>query len=475
MNIMKIIKNASYLFAGNIGVRLITAISTILLARYIGPKEYGVFSIAIALATITGYFTDAGLSNTFMREVTKKSAVLSELISSYLRVRIVFGVFASIVAYIFITLSYDDPYLVTIVNWIVYPTIIGMTFMGVGISFFQAKEKMGLSSLITVVQGIGSASALFLGMAFDWSLTIVSKVYGSSFIVAGIFAICLVLKYSPIHKGWNKSLLNQLFVFTVNGIIIMMLPQLGPIILEKVSTLTAVGYFSTAYKIPAVLYQIPGVIATAFYPRLFSYGNELDYVNHRGLSNIELKLMSFIGIGISIPFIVNPEFWIVTLLGEEWKRASDALAILSFMVILQSINYPLADYLTTRGQQSKRTLVMTIGLVVSITSYVLLGKNFGLMGGAFSAILTEITLLLGYSLFIKNSLSFLLKGIKYNIISFGVSFVLYQFLPSSYPIVFIIAVSLFYGLMVLLLDREIFNNLKGFINSKRKASSSIST
>lgn len=475
MNIMKIIKNASYLFAGNIGVRLITAISTILLARYIGPKEYGVFSIAIALSTITGYFTDAGLSNTFMREVTKKHAVLSELISSYLRVRIVFGVFASIVAYVFITLSYDDPYLVTIVNWIVYPTIIGMTFMGVGISFFQAKEKMGLSSLITVVQGVGSASALFLGMAFDWPLTIVSKAYGSSFIVAGIFAICLVLKHSPIHKGWNKSLLDQLFVFTVNGIIIMMLPQLGPIILEKVSTLTAVGYFSTAYKIPAVLYQIPGVIATAFYPRLFSYGNELDYVNHRGLSNIELKLMSFIGIGISIPFIVNPQFWIVTLLGDEWKRASDALAILSFMVILQSINYPLADYLTTRGQQSKRTLVMTIGLVVSITSYILLGKNFGLMGGAFSAILTEVTLLLGYSLFIKNSLSFLLKGIKYNIISFVVSLVLYQFLPNSYPIVFIIAVSLFYGLMVLLLDREIFNNLKGFINSKRKASSSIST
>ena len=49
----------------------------------------------------------------------------------------------------------------------------------------------------------------------------------------------------------------------------MLLPQLGPIILEKVSTYNQVGFFGAASKIPAVLYQIPGVIAAAFYPRLF--------------------------------------------------------------------------------------------------------------------------------------------------------------------------------------------------------------
>lgn len=44
----------------------------------------------------------------------------------------------------------------------------------------------------------------------------------------------------------------------------MLLPQLGPIILEKVSTYEQVGFFGAASKIPAVLYQIPGVIAAAF-------------------------------------------------------------------------------------------------------------------------------------------------------------------------------------------------------------------
>ena len=92
--------------------------------------------------------------------------------------------------------------------------------------------------------------------------------------------------------------------------------------------------------------------------------------------------MSFLGMGIAIPFIADPSFWIVTLLGEDYAPAGNALAILAFMVILQSINYPLADNLTTIGQQWKRATIMGIGLAVAIISYIILGSKFGMMGAS---------------------------------------------------------------------------------------------
>ena len=55
------------------------------------------------------------------------------------------------------------------------------------------------------------------------------------------------------------------------------------------------------------------------------------------------------------------------------------------MVILQSINYPLADNLTTIGQQWKRATTMTIGLVVAIIGYIVLGSKYGMMGAAAAA------------------------------------------------------------------------------------------
>lgn len=113
--------------------------------------------------------------------------------------------------------------------------------------------------------------------------------------------------------------------------------------------------------------------------------------------------------GISIPFIADPSFWIVTLLGKEYAPAGDALAILAFMVILQSINYPLADNLTTIGQQWKRATTMGIGLAVAVISYIVLGSQFGMMGAAIAAILTEITLLIGFTLFVRKGFSLLFK------------------------------------------------------------------
>lgn len=468
----KILKNALYLFFGNIGIRIITAISTILLARHIGPTDYGVFSIAIAISMITGYFTDAGLSNTFMREVTKKNSNISVLISSYLKVRIIFGLIATIIAYFYITISYDDAYFKSIIGWIVYPTIIGMCFMGVGITFFQAKERMGIGSLISVIQGALSSLALFLGIIYHLPLISVAKLYGSSFIIAGLFSMILVVKHTNITNKWDKGILNQLFVFTINGIIIIILPQLGPIVLEKVSTITIVGYFSTAYKIPAVLYQIPGVIATAFYPRLFSFGNNSDFKNHRDLSNIELKMMSFIGIAISLPFLIEPKFWIVSLLGIEWIRASDALSILSFMVILQAINYPLADYLTTIGQQFKRTIVMFFGLAVSVIAYIYFGTYYGLIGGALAAIITELILFIGYSYFIPRSFLFLFKGVRFNLLSFIIVLAFNKVIPINSELLNMILITSFYIILVIIFDRKLLKELLNIVKRKNNILSS---
>ena len=92
----------------------------------------------------------------------------------------------------------------------------------------------------------------------------VAAMYGVSSLVTGVIAFIMTIRYTKVHKGWDKGILDQLLIFTINGIIIMLLPQLGPIILEKVSTYNQVGFFGVASKIPAVLYQIPGVIAVPF-------------------------------------------------------------------------------------------------------------------------------------------------------------------------------------------------------------------
>ncbi|MBJ8153035.1 oligosaccharide flippase family protein [Bacillus cereus] len=467
MKTNKILKNASYLFVGNITVRFVLAIATIFFARYVSPSDYGMFTTALAVSAVICYFTDAGLTHTFMREGTRSDANISVLISSYLRIRLILAIVISVLFAIFAQFFYHDAYLRAMVYWVVLPTMFGATLQGVGMAYFQVTERMQFTAIISVLQGVTAAAALLLGMSFQWSLMMVAAMYGVSSLVTGVIAFIMTIRYTQVHKGWDKGILDQLLIFTINGIIIMLLPQLGPIILEKVSTYNQVGFFGAASKIPAVLYQIPGVIAAAFYPRLFAFGNEKNIEEHRKLSSFELKLMSFLGMGISIPFIADPSFWIVSLLGEEYAPAGNALAILAFMVILQSINYPLADNLTTIGQQWKRATTMTIGLVVAIIGYIVLGSKYGMMGAAAAAILTEITLLIGFTLFIRKGMQLLVKGIIFNSLAFIISYGIYRIaLIDLPPLVALTLTGILYGMIGIVIDPQIRGFVLGFIKQK---------
>lgn len=230
MKTNKILKNASYLFVGNITVRFVLAIATILFARYVSPEDYGMFTTALAVSAVICYFTDAGLTHTFMREGTRSDANISVLISSYLRIRLILAIVISILFAIFAQFFYPDAYLRAMVYWVVLPTMFGATLQGVGMAYFQVTERMQFTAIISVLQGVTAAAALLLGMYFQWSLMMVAAMYGVSSLVTGVIAFIMTIRYTKVHKGWDKGILDQLLIFTINGIIIMLLPQLGPII-----------------------------------------------------------------------------------------------------------------------------------------------------------------------------------------------------------------------------------------------------
>lgn len=123
MKTNKILKNASYLFVGNITVRFVLAIATIFFARYVSPSDYGMFTTALAVSAVICYFTDAGLTHTFMREGTRSDANISVLISSYLRIRLILAIVISVLFAIFAQFFYPDAYLRAMVYWVVLPTM----------------------------------------------------------------------------------------------------------------------------------------------------------------------------------------------------------------------------------------------------------------------------------------------------------------------------------------------------------------
>lgn len=393
----KIIKNASYLFLGNVVVRLLTAAATIMLARHLGVVEFGMLSVSLALAAIAKYFTDMGLNHTLIREGTKISSDIPRLLGGALKIKLGLALVATLAFYCFIAFCYtDNVKLRNTAYFLVLPTIWGGALSGVGDIYFQIIQKMQYTALIRAVSGLIVAAVLLVGIFLDWTLSYLSLAYGIASVFGGLIGVWMVFKNVPGIGGWHWGLLEGLGCFTLGGFLILLLPQLGLIILERTTDMQQVGYFSAAFRIPNVLYSIPGVLATAFYPQLFRYGNN-DSSRHFNLNVKEIKSMSLIGIALALPFALYPDKVVEILFGSSWVvHAGRPLMFLAWVVVLHSVNFPLADALTTQGMQRQRTVVLTLGVVLGAIFYGFLGKNWGATGGAIAALLIELILLVGF-------------------------------------------------------------------------------
>lgn len=449
----KIIKNIFYLFFGNIFTKLFSAVATIIYAKYTGAPEYGILSVALSFTAIATYFTDCGIAQTTIREGTKDGANIGSIIYSYFVFRLRLLVITSLGSMLIISIFYNEIDMKLSLLYMLIPSLIGSLLQGIGLVYFQITENMKFNSFINISYSVVNSLVLVVGVGLQLPIYIICLFYGVSSMLAGLLSILFVRKRLTFVRLKQKSINKDVLLFTINGLIVMLIPQLGPLIIEKVLSVESVGFYSAAFKIPSVLYQFPAIIATAFYPRLFNLGNRNLLEEHKKMSGYELQAMTLLGIILSLPFVLEPVFWIYSLLGSRWMQSATLLVVLSYLVILQAIKYPLADYLTTADKQKSRTMIMLIALLLSVTLYVFLPKAYGLNGAAFAPVITEIITIILLIMAIPKGVSFFVKNL-FSILSCFISVLFVSRFIHVQPLLRIVIIEGLFMIMVFIVNKE---------------------
>ncbi|MGG3800937.1 oligosaccharide flippase family protein [Metabacillus fastidiosus] len=464
-------KNVFHLFYSTVFSSGLNAVTLVILANYLDSRSYGIFSIALAYALIMGYCTDAGISVAVLREGSKKEVNLTELLSSFIKVRLLLLGITFAGGFCLIQLFYQNqPELMKTMYYLILPMVTGLALQSISITYFQLIEKMQYLGFIRICSAVLLVISILTGMLLSLHPYLICLLYGGSYLLAGIVGIYLVGKRTVIRfrHAFHKGLLKNIMSFLISGLLIVLLPQLGPIVLEKTLTLKQVGFFAVAYRIPSALYQIPGVLAGAFYPALFKSYNSKGETEHLQLNILQLKMMALTGMAMTISFYYVPEFLISTLFGEEWIPASKALQILSFLLVLQSINIALADGLTTKALQSRRTAVQTLALVSGIGFYIGFSRQYGVEGAAFAAVAIELISLAGYWLLNPAKKALAVKALLPYLSFFIVLFAVMNYFFSAYPIIAAVLHLLFLA-VIIVIDKDLRQKIMSFIYKGRRA------
>lgn len=417
---MRVLYNVSFMMVGNVASKFIMAVATLCMIRYLGSAEYGALSVALAFSSIMAYCADLGLTHTFIREGSKPNADIAGLLYQALRQRIRFALGTVLVVLVLVFVFYRNQQVALLIICMTIPAVIGASLQGFACAYFQLMEKMHLSATINALYSLITAVFLIFGVLLHSNLLMFSSIYGCSGLFVGLIAIVCVLKREKIVKSEDRSIMDKLLCFTVTGFLMIFLPQMGFIVLNRVADLYQVGCFSAAMRIPLILYLIPGTVASAFYPLIFKQMHDNNEKFCIVLAAMEQAMMLMLSVFVAIPFIFYPELMIKLLFGEKWLLANVifSMRVLACIVIIQALHFPVADLLTTSNQQQKRMYVLLTASFVGVCLYYTLGKSYGAVGGAIAALFIDTLILVLCLIFYKNRFDLVKKNIAIYIWTF---------------------------------------------------------
>ncbi|NQD65704.1 oligosaccharide flippase family protein [Bacillus haikouensis] len=451
-----IVKNVFHLFFSTALASIMNAAALIVLASFINTDDYGRFSVVLAFAMIMAYLSEAGLNQIVLREGAKKEAPVSEIMASFIKLRLGLTLAAMVIGFLIIHWIYrGDTELIYLSYSLILPLVTGISMQSISITYFQMLERMQYSGLIRIVSAGLLISVILIGKWFYIDPMIVFFLYGSAYFLAGCFGIYLTARHltisikAPFYKGLRKNWIP----FMVTGLLFILLPQIGPIILEQTLTWKEVGFFAVAYRIPQALQQVPFIIAGAFYPVLFRLFQAGDHREHVRKSISQVKLMSLVGMLAAIPFYHLSDFVITLLFGERWMEAAFLLKVLSLVMVFQGVSIALGDGLTTKALQSRRMMVQATAVASGVLFYTVFSRIYGLTGAAAAGVLIELVLLIGL-LFCHPDRTILLKrAVLPYLVSFFISLLTVEVFLSSFPFL-AFSVHLILILSLAGLDRE---------------------
>lgn len=311
--------------------RLIFAVmSSVLIARYLGPDDYGVYTYAWSLVSILLVIAAFGTEATLVEAITSVSGREVPM----LRAAIVLRLLVAVVLFSFLVvifLVWHDSNLgasFVVMSLIVLPNL----FMPL-VGYFRARELsryIAIGGLVTVVTGLCIKVAM---IELDYGVIGVSI---ALLIEACLFAGCMWFFYLRVapprgfcHATDQSDLLNlfkQSLPLLISGLMLVGFNKIDMIVVMNVLGAGELGVYAIAARLCEVWFFIPVSVFFSVMPALVKANQESEREYEIKLQKM-LDLMLLTAVLGSFFFTLIADLLVSMLYGEEYLNAAYLLKI----------------------------------------------------------------------------------------------------------------------------------------------------
>ena len=288
------IKDTSISFVGLGITALIGFVYTVILARYLGPEQFGVFSAVTALIAIVYSLGDLGIASSLINFIPKLKDLRSKLINTSFWFEVAIG---SVILILFSIFAIFHQTIVpgSLANQLLIAGVLTLNYLFIGYiqGVFTAERRFVSYSLSQIIDATIKIIIVFILLAMS-RLTIETALLAN--IVSTIISLLITFgkELLRIKPSFDKGIFHKLFHFAkwiaVTRIFSVFISRIDVILLNLLSSSFQAGIFAAANRITFLFSLLVSSLGSVISPRFSGFDNK-----HKVISYIK-KLLGLISL-----------------------------------------------------------------------------------------------------------------------------------------------------------------------------------
>lgn len=369
----------------------------LILGRWLGDAEFGVYGTIGALFTIGASLAGFGLSLIAIREAARQPARAGDVLTVALVVCTVTAgaAFAAVNGAAF-ALGYDDGLraLVAVAALAIFTDTLGT------LAYDQliARERMVTTAIVEVgyilvrIGLAGLALAAGFGLFGVYSITLLTSAgrAGLLWMLAGRASVHVRF---PVDAVWRRRMVIDAAPLALAAFINLAYVQIDRLLSTALLTTASTGHLNAAFVIVVGVVEILSTtVLVAVYP-LMARAYRADAPGGGDQFRFVVEKLAYytflIGLPLGLAFTTAADAITVPLFGEDFAPAADVLRVLIWYAALTMIVNVFAQAALAQNRQRGYVTIRAVGLAVKLALNVLLLPALGVAGAALASVIAE--------------------------------------------------------------------------------------
>lgn len=382
--------NTSWMFAEQM-LRMVSGLVVgIWVARYLGPSQFGLFSYAIAFATLFSSIAKLGLDSILVSELVRTPQLRDIYLGTAFWLKLTGAIVMLATMAVAVRFTSNN----AITNLYIFIIGSGSVFQAFEVVdfYFQSKVLSKFVSICKMTQLLISALLklylIFIEADLFWFVMV--SLVDQVTLGISLFLAYRYQKLTNLYRNFDikiaKSILSKSWPLIISGLVISIYMRIDQVMINEMMGAKDVGIYSAAVRLTEVWYFLPVIITNSLLPAIINakkIGEDNYYQRLQQLYTLMIWLA--VSIALAMTFLSN---WIIlTLYGVAYIDAGNVLMINIWTGVFVFFGSAWSKWMLVENRLKMTTFFQINAMLFNVILNLILIPRFGIYGAAISTLI----------------------------------------------------------------------------------------